>query len=160
LHQYDPHTPFEKAALPHLGAAYRLARWLTGSDREAERVVQEAYVRASRSFGRSGSAGRAWLLAVVRNTCHAWLRRHRPHEAAPSGGKQPNKACGVMRAALEELPAGDREVLVLREQEGCSYAEIAAIAGIPVEAVGSRLGQARDGLRRLLAGRLGGESAG
>jgi RNA polymerase sigma-70 factor (ECF subfamily) len=174
LPDHDSQTPFEQAALPHLGAAYRLARWLTRNDHDAEDVVQEAYLRAYRSFGRfHGGDGRAWLLAVVRNTCYTWLRRHRGHEPTTPFDEQVHstgtdamnperlflqKATGEMiRAAMEELPAAYREVLVLRELEGCSYKEIAVIADIPLGTVMSRLTRARERLQQVLSQQLGEE---
>src|SRR5580692_11034970 len=72
---------FERAVLPHLDAAYNLARWLTGRDHDAEDVVQEAYLRAFQFFGSfHGVDGRAWLLTIVRNTCYTWLERNRPRQ--------------------------------------------------------------------------------
>jgi RNA polymerase sigma-70 factor (ECF subfamily) len=141
--------------LPHLGAAYRLARWLTGNGHDAEDVVQEAYLRAYKSFGSfRGGEGHSWLLAVVRNTCWTWLGRHRNRDVTgPLGNLEEvaddsmnperlylQKAAGEMvREALGEEPAAYREVLVLRELEGCSYKEIAAIASVPLGTVMSRL---------------------
>jgi RNA polymerase sigma-70 factor (ECF subfamily) len=171
LHDHDPHHRFEQTTLPHLGAAYRLARWLLRNDHDAEDVVQEAFLRAYKSFGRfHGDDGRAWLLAVVRNTCYTWLSRHRGRAAAASfddrlhdaGSDAMNperlylqKATGEMlREALEELPVDAREVLVLRELEGFSYKEIAAIADMPLGTVMSRLARARERLRQVLAPRL------
>src|SRR5438094_6688480 len=74
---------FEQVVLPHMDAAYNLARWLTRNDHDAEDLVQDAYLRAFRSFaGFHGAGGRAWLLAIVRNTCYTWLQRHRGHAPA------------------------------------------------------------------------------
>jgi RNA polymerase sigma-70 factor (ECF subfamily) len=156
--------------LPHLPAAYRLARWLLRSEHDAEDVVQEAYLRAFKSIGRfHGTDGRAWLLAVVRNACYTWMGRRRGRETAPfddrlhdGGSEEMNperlylqKATGeLMRAALEELPEDAREVLVLRELEGYSYKEIAAITDTPLGTVMSRLARARERLRLVLGRRL------
>ena len=167
----DKMRRFEGAVLPHLEAAYNLARWLTRHDHDAEDMVQEAYLRAYRSFDRfRGADGRAWLLAVVRNTCYTWLKQNRVHELAtpfdealhsPEGGpSEPERrllqqaSAALLREALGELPAEFREVLVLRELEGLSYKEIAAVADIPLGTVMSRLTRARARLQQCLAGRL------
>jgi RNA polymerase sigma-70 factor (ECF subfamily) len=174
LRELDEHTRFEQVILPHLGAAYRLARWLTRNDHDAEDVVQEAYLRAYKSFSSfRGQDGRGWLLAVVRNTCYTWLQKHRTHEltvpfdeqqhGAASEATNPERlywqaAAGeLLQEALEDLPVPFREAVVLRELEGCSYKEIAAIAGIPVGTVMSRLTRARARLQQAVAQRLGEE---
>ena len=166
---HDETTRFERAVLPHLGAAYNLARWLTGNDHDAEDVVQEAFLRAFRFFDRCHGEVRSWLLAVVRNTCYTWLKRHRGHEAqatpfdeavhAPDESAEPlalllRKAeREQLRAALEELPLEQREVMVLRELEGLSYKEVAAIAEVPLGTVMSRLARARKALLECLVRR-------
>src|SRR3954451_9470611 len=72
-------STFESAVMPHLDAAYNLARWLTRNDHDAEDVVQEAFMRAMRYFDRmKGNEARPWLLAIVRNTCYSWLEKNRP----------------------------------------------------------------------------------
>jgi RNA polymerase sigma factor (sigma-70 family) len=166
---------FEEAVLPHLNAAYNLARWLTQNDHDAEDVVQEAYLRALQFFdGFRGGESRAWLLSIVRNTCYTWLRKNRPSQPAEpfdeeihSGvrdTKSPETAAienadrRMLQAALEELPLEFREVLVLRELEGLSYEEIAAVAGIPAGTVMSRLARARRRLAQQLASQLKAES--
>jgi RNA polymerase sigma-70 factor (ECF subfamily) len=158
---------FERAMLPHLRAAYNLARWLTGNDHDAEDVVQEAYLRAFRFFERCHGDGRAWLLAVVRNTCYTWLRRQRvpeaqftPFDEEIHGGTDPmaepltlllrQAEREQLREAVERLPVGYREVIVLRELEGCSYKDVAAIAEIPLGTVMSRLARARKALHESL----------
>ena len=158
---------FEAAAMPHLGAAYNLARWLTRDDTDAEDVVQEAYLRAFRFFGSfHGGDGRPWLLAIVRNTCYTWMQHNRsPEFSVPIDdelheieSKDLNpEALMVQRAdtlmvrqALEELPAEFREVIVLRELEGLSYKQIADVAEIPVGTVMSRLARARKRLQQIL----------
>ncbi len=162
---------FERAILPHLDAAYNLARWLTRNDQDAQDVVQEAYLRALQFFDSfSGGSGRGWLLTIVRNTCYTWLRKNRMQSAAEpfdeeihSGGAasgNPETAAienadrRVLLAALGELPVEFREVLVLRELEGLSYQEIAAVAGIPQGTVMSRLARARRRLEQQLANEL------
>jgi RNA polymerase sigma-70 factor (ECF subfamily) len=174
LHEPDRLARFEQAVLPHLGAAYNLARWLTRDDHHAEDVVQEAYLRALKFFDRfHGGDGRAWLLAVVRNTAYTWLKQHRAHElavpfdeavhGATHADLNPErlamrKAAGEMlRAALEELPVEFREVVVLRELEGLPYKDIAGIAGIPLGTVMSRLTRGRARLQQCLGERLGEE---
>ncbi|PYV46353.1 MAG: hypothetical protein DMG92_18260 [Acidobacteria bacterium] len=69
---------FEEALLPHLDAAHNLARWLLRNEQDAQDVVQEAYLRAFKSFnGFHGSIGRAWLLTIVRNTSYTLLKKNR-----------------------------------------------------------------------------------
>ena len=155
---------FEATFLPHLPAAYNLARWMTRDGHDAEDVVQEAYLRAFRSCGGfRGGDGRAWLLAIVRNTCLTWLDRNRPPKPtvpfdearhgpadAPAGTPPDGDA---LRAALDELPPEYREAVVLRELEGLSYKEVAAVTGVPIGTVMSRLSRGRGLLRQTLAGR-------
>jgi RNA polymerase sigma-70 factor, ECF subfamily len=160
---------FEEATLPHLGAAYNLARWLTRSETDAEDVVQEAYLRAFRHFGGyHGSDGRPWLLAIVRNTCYTWMRQNRAPELHTVFDEEThtdsadylnpetlllNKADGeLLRQALEELPVEFREAIVLRELEGLSYKQIADVAEVPIGTVMSRLARARKRLQQVLAG--------
>jgi RNA polymerase sigma-70 factor (ECF subfamily) len=163
---------FEQAVLPHLGAAYNLARWLTGNDHDAEDVVQESYMRALRFFGSfRGGDGRAWLLTVVRNTCWNWLKRARAREHPAFDEATYSSHCEALdpgrlverrdegeevRAAVDGLPPEFREVIVLREIEGMSYKEIATVAGIPIGTVMSRLTRARRRLQETL-GREQGE---
>jgi len=165
---------FEAIALPHLDAAYNLARWLTRNDHDAEDVVQEALVRAMRYLdGFRGEGARPWLLQIVRNTCWSWLKANRPAEnvalgdddgsdaaghelAAPAGDEPPaiamRKADRVLiDQAIAALPPAFREVLVLRELEDLSYAEIARIVEIPIGTVMSRLARARALMRGALA---------
>ena len=156
--------------MPHLDAAYNLARWLTRNDHDAEDLVQEAYLRAYKFFDRfRGEHGRPWLLAVVRNTCYTWLQRHRGHAPAAEFDERIHSTDAealnpetlalrqedveLLRRALEELPVELREVLVLGELEGLSYKEIAGIAGVPLGTVMSRLARARERLQRELTGR-------
>lgn len=152
----DPQAQFEPIVLPHLDAAYNLARWLAGNHHDAEDIVQEACVRAHRfAGGFRGGNSRSWLLAIVRNTAYTWLKKNRPQTIisindeelaeveAPGGPSFEAADAGFLRAALEELPAEFREAVILRDLEGLSYKEIAEIADIPVGTVMSRLARAR-----------------
>ncbi len=161
---------FERTVLPHLDAAYNLAHWLTRDEHDAEDVVQEAYLRAYRFFdGFHGDNGRSWLLAIVRNTCYTWLKRNRPpipaatfDEAvhAPDDSFNPEAlflqgaAREMLHEALRELAPEFREAVVLRELEGLSYKEIAAVTEAPLGTVMSRLARGRGMLRDRLARRL------
>jgi RNA polymerase sigma-70 factor (ECF subfamily) len=158
---------FEELALPHLDAAYTLARHLLRNDHDAEDVVQDAFLRAIRHFGgfRGGDV-RAWLLTIVRNTCYTWLRRHRKdghatefdetvhHEPWMADDPEAEMLRGALQEALEraiaDLPVEFREVVVLRDVQGLSYAEIGKVVGIPVGTVMSRLSRARQRLQRAL----------
>jgi len=169
----DPqgHRDFEQTVLPHLDAAYNLARWLTRNDQDAEDVVQEACLRALKFYsGFQGGDGRAWLLAIVRNTGYTWLQKHRvreqalpleeTHDLIPDGGCGPEELAlrsvdkEILRQAVEALPIENREVIVLRELEGLSYKEIATIADLPIGTVMSRLARGRQRLQRDLAARM------
>lgn len=158
---------FEKAVLPHLDAAYNLARWLTRNDADAEDVVQEAYLRAFRFFGGfHGEDGRAWLLGIVRNTSYTWMQRNRSPELNMPLDDEVNEVksndlspealllqkvdAQILRQAVEELPVEFREVLVLRELNEMSYKQIAAVADLPLGTVMSRLARARKRLQQLL----------
>ena len=158
---------FEEAVLPHLSAAFNLARWLTGNDHDAEDVVQESYLRALKFFaGFRGGNSRPWLLAIVRNTCYTWLRRNRMDEVKTEldeeiheldeGASNPETMLlaaarsDLVARALEDLPVALREAVILREMEGMSYKEIADVAGVPIGTVMSRLARARGRLQKLL----------
>ena len=158
---------FEQVVLPHLDAAYNLARWLVRSPADAEDVVQEACLRALRFFdGFRGGDSRAWLLKIVRNTCYSWVKKNRPAEltdefdetvhssevlGTDAEAKLVSRANSEqVRKALETLPAGFREVLVLREIEELSYREISDVTGVPLGTVMSSLSRARQRLREEL----------
>ena len=160
-----PHRRFEEVVLPHLDAAFNYARWLTRNEADAEDVVQDASVRALRFFSSlRGEDARAWLLTIVRNTWYGrFPRRDGPDHTTvfeetsddrPDDGMDPEalliqrRTVDEVRAAIEQLPVDFREVIVLRELEGLSYKEIAAVVGIPMGTVMSRLARARE---RLLA---------
>src|SRR6202042_656226 len=139
---------FEEVVLPHLDAAYNLARWLVRKPQDAEDIVQEAYLRAFKFFGGyQGGDSRAWVLKIVRNTSYSFLEKNRPaglaeefdetiHTATmerPEGeaGLLHSSDSRMLREALAELPVTFREVLVLRELEDMSYKEIAEVMGTP-----------------------------
>ena len=159
---------FEEAVLPHLDAAYNLARWLAGNDHDAQDVAQEASLRAFKFFGSfRGENARAWLLTIVRNTFYTWLRKNRPQEkmvemddealdiedsTANVQAVHPQFAdADAVRAAIAQLPLEFREMVVLREMEGLSYKEIADLADVPIGTVMSRLARARKLLQKSLA---------
>ncbi len=161
--------------LPHLDAAYTLARYLTRNDADAQDVVQDAYLRALKYFsgfrGAEGSDGRAWLLAIVRNTAYSWRRRHRADALAtefdeelhsdavaenhPAAALERDGARESLHRALDRLPAEFREVIVLRELEGMSYKEIGDVTGVPMGTVMSRLSRARRRLQEALCAEEG-----
>ena len=149
---------FEQIVLPHVDAAFNLARWLLRRRDEAEDVAQEALLRACRFFqGFQGGDARAWLLQIVRNTCYTWLEKNRSLELSVEFNEELHlQTCSTpetmaiagdnrerLTRALETLPPRYREIIILRELEGCSYKEIAAIASIPVGTVMSSLSRAR-----------------
>ena len=149
---------FEQLVLPHVDAAFNLARWLLRGRSDAEDVAQEALLRACRFFGGfNGGDARAWLLQIVRNTCYTWLEKNRPMELSMEFDEELHQQTSAtpetlaiiaddhkrLTLALETLPPRFREVLVLRELEGCSYKEIATITSIPLGTVMSSLSRAR-----------------
>jgi RNA polymerase sigma-70 factor (ECF subfamily) len=169
----DKQYRFESSVSPHMDAAYNLARWLTRNDDDAQDVVQEALLRAFTFFdGFRGVAARAWVLKIVRNTCFTWLQTNRPNEVAAVDADQLNdmappdvyrgsaddpETVALRRTtalelndALAALSTSLREVIVLREIEGLSYKEIAAVIDAPIGTVMSRLARARADLRRIL----------
>ena len=167
MNENEPAMQFEQAILPHLDAAYNLARWLTGNDQDARDVVQEASLRALKFFGGfRGTNSRAWLLTIVRNTFYNWLEKNRPHEVSTVGDEELHaledpsvdpalllaRSANVeaVRGAIELLPVEFREVIVLRELEDYSYREIADVAGVPIGTVMSRLARARKQLQEIL----------
>jgi RNA polymerase sigma factor (sigma-70 family) len=159
---------FVEDVVPHLDAAYNLARWLTRNDEDAQDVVQEAFMRAFRFLGgfRGGNV-RAWVLRIVRNTSYTWMHQNRPQHPSlefdeklfgpdplaptPEETLSRNDDRNLVRRALQDLPPSHREVLILRELEGMSYKEISEIMDMPAGTVMSRLSRARDGLRQSLA---------
>ncbi|TMH31980.1 MAG: sigma-70 family RNA polymerase sigma factor [Betaproteobacteria bacterium] len=162
---------FESLALPHLDAAYNLARWLTRNEHDAQDVVQDACLRALRYFSAfRGEQVRPWLLQIVRHTCYTWLKENRPAEvvsfddddgeprietAAPASDEPQAVALrhadrALINQSIAALPIVYREVLVLRELEDLSYKDIARIADIPIGTVMSRLARARALMREAL----------
>ena len=161
-------SEFERKVLPHLDAAYNLARFLMRNDQDAEDVVQEASLRAFRFFDSfRGENSRAWFLQIVRNTSFTVLKKNRPDEMNIAfdeelhGRQTPPMDPGIaldraqdrqiVRAAIEQLPPEFREAITLRDLEGASYKEIAAIAGVPIGTVMSRLARARRQLQMILS---------
>src|SRR5262252_9540731 len=174
LPQDDRRRRFELLALPHLDAAFNLARWLAGNTADAEDVVQDAYLRAYRYFDSfEGGNFRVWLLTIVRNAFVTWVKENRSGRMmflpdAPTGetaeteetmwGSRPRDPEALLLESvdsqtlsrlMEQLPAEYREVLLLREVEELAYKEIAAVSGVPIGTVMSRLSRARLSLRKL-----------
>jgi len=158
----------EEALLPHLDAAYNLARWLTRDARDAEDVVQEAYLRAIKHFGSlRGDNARPWLLRIVRNTYYTWIQRNRLTEVLSPFDEEDDIHLSdtpdpemlllqesdrqIVRRALRKLPAEFLEVIVLREFEELSYQQIADLVQIPIGTVMSRLARARQRLAQLVS---------
>jgi RNA polymerase sigma factor (sigma-70 family) len=162
-----PPRVFEEVVLPHLDAAFNYARWLAKSDADAEDVMQDAAVRALRFFSSlRNEDARAWLLTIVRNTWYARfskvgstdqhavfdeMKDDRPDEQLdPEALVIQRQSVERVQRAIEGLPVDFREVIVLRELEGLSYKEIAAVVGVPIGTVMSRLARGRDRLLALL----------
>jgi RNA polymerase sigma-70 factor, ECF subfamily len=165
---------FQAVVLPHLDAAYTLARYLTRDDHDAQDIVQDASLRALRHFagfrGEGSTEGRLWLLAIVRNTAYTWQRQRRPEQSltefdeelhSGSAGDHHPEADAVqgdqraaVRRAIDQLPPEFREVIVMRELEGLSYKEISDVAGVPVGTVMSRLSRARKRLQQALCAQV------
>jgi RNA polymerase sigma factor (sigma-70 family) len=169
----DDHARFTRLVLPHLGDAYSLARWITGSRADAEDVVQEACLRAFRAIGgvADGSA-RPWVLTVVRNTAYTWLRKNRPSavvvvedlEAVENAQAVPGDPdsetpettliaktdAAALEAAIAAVPMPYRETMILRDVQGLSYREIAEVTGVPIGTVMSRLARGRSQVLRIV----------
>jgi RNA polymerase sigma-70 factor (ECF subfamily) len=168
---------FQQLALPHLDAAYNLARWLCGNPHDAEDVVQEAFMRAFRFFDTfRGESARPWLLAIVRRTWYTeWRRRAPSHDMLEfdetmdeatfdgwsAGGDDPqtllirDEDARQVHDALARLPVEYREVLILRELEEMGYREIAVVADVPIGTVMSRLARGRRKLAEVLMAERG-----
>jgi len=162
---------FEAMMLPHMDAAHNLARWLLRNEQDAQDVVQEAYLRAFKSFsGFHGSNGRAWLLTIVRNTSYTLLKKNHAvdltttfdeevhaigHESiSPATILERAEDAELIKNAMEELPVEFREILTLRHQESLSYNEIGEILKIPIGTVMSRLARARAKLKEYLTNQI------
>jgi len=167
-------SSFEALMLLHLDAAHNLARWLLRNEEDAQDVVQEAYLRAFKSFsGFHGSNGRAWLLTIVRNTSYTLLKKNHAvdltttfdeeihasgyESISPATILEHSEDAKLMSQAMDELPAEFREILTLRHQEGLSYKEIAEVTHVPPGTVMSRLARARAKLKECLAAHIGKE---
>ena len=159
---------YEEALLPHLDAAYNLARWLTRDEQDAEDVVQEAYLRAFKHFGAfKGGDARPWVLAIVRNTFYTWIQRNRIPEVVTTFDEEQDTHISdapdpemlllkesdkqILRCALRKLPSEFLEVIVLREFEELSYKQIADVVQVPMGTVMSRLARARKRLAELVS---------
>ncbi len=162
---------FELLALPHLDAAFNLARWLAGNTADAEDIVQDAYLRGWRYFDSfRGGDMRVWLLAIVRTAFLTWMKDNRSPRLVffaeePAGADETTAWAdsprdpeallldrvdsAVLARLMTDLPGEYREVLLLREMEDLSYRDIAEITGTPVGTVMSRLARARAALRKL-----------
>lgn len=163
---------FRFTILPHLDAAWSYARYLTRDADVAEDVVQDAFLRAVRSHATCRGDGKAWLMAIVRNCWHDWLREHRPRDGAIDESAEPVEAetphtvlerssdANHVRALLEALPEPFRETLVLRELEELPYRDIAQVTGVPIGTVMSRLSRGREMLATLVLGAADEESKG
>lgn len=166
--QPSPLADFERQIMPHLDAAFSLARFLMRNEEDARDVVQEASLRAFRFYDSfRGENSRAWFLRIVRNASFSALKRNRSDETNVEFDEELHGAGDTpvdpgmeidreldrqrVRAAIEELPPEFREVITLRELEECSYKEIADIAGVPIGTVMSRLARAREQLHRILS---------
>jgi RNA polymerase sigma-70 factor, ECF subfamily len=162
---------FEETMLPHMDAAHNLAKWLLRDEQDAQDVVQEAYLRAFRSFGGfHGTNGRAWLLTIVRNTAYTLLKKRHAVDLTTSFDEEIHvtghdsvspatilenvEDAQLIQEAMDELSAEFREILILRHHEDLSYKEIADIAQIPPGTVMSRLARARTRLKECLEARI------
>ena len=160
----DKRVRFEAQALPHLDAAYNLARWLTRSPTDADDIVQDAMMRAFRAFDDvKGGDVKPWLLAIVRNCFFTATRKAKDRKVIPliderreaddadyvEEGPDPEAAAvhadqsRKLNGLISTLPQEFREVVVLREMEDLSYREIADIVGVPIGTVMSRLARGR-----------------
>ncbi len=155
------------ALIPHLDSAFNLARWLTRNDQDARDVLQEAFIRALRFFGSlEGEDPKPWFLKIVRNTCYTWIKQNRdgattePFDETTHAGDETapdpefllllNADIARVRNALEQLAIEHCEILILRELEGLTYAEISQVLGVPIGTVMSRIARARAKMKTIL----------
>ncbi len=166
---------FENAIVPHLSAAFHLARWLTRDSGQAEDLVQESYLKAFRFFDSfQGGDGRAWIMAIVRNTCFTWLQKNKAQAASGDAFDERlhsdrqltvtveeslmEKAdLDTLRGCIEVLPLEYREAIVMRELQEFSYKQISEITSVPVGTVMSRLSRARKRLEDCVTRKAGGK---
>jgi RNA polymerase sigma-70 factor (ECF subfamily) len=163
----DQTVIYEQTIVPHLDAAYNLARWLAGNEHDAQDIVQESCLRAVKFFGSfRGGNPRAWLLTIVRNTSYTWLKRRNDgharlnlddgefeiedHAMNPAILQTAMANVETVRAAIAQLPPEFREIVVLREMEDYSYKEIADLTEAPIGTVMSRLARGRKQLQKIL----------
>lgn len=160
----DANARFRTVVLPHMDAAYGLARWLTGSRADAEDVVQDACLRALRGIGNFSSGNsRAWVLTIVRHTTYSWLHKNRPAALVqvedleaincaqlsgldvetPETTLSARDDATLLESAMATLPIALRETLLLRELQELSYREIAEVTEVSIGTVMSRLARAR-----------------
>jgi len=175
LKEQDQQTRFEEVIMPHLDAAYNLARWLTRNEHDAEDIVQDAFLRAFKFFESfRGGNSRSWLFSILRNTAYTWLEKNRRHEVGTISDEAiesiqdgaPNPEALLLQEtghqeimeAIAELPVEFREAIILRELEEMSYKEIADVMNVPLGTVMSRLARARRQLQDLLRHRQPGVS--
>ncbi len=170
-----PAQQFEEVFLPHLDAAYNLACWLLRNDQDAEDCVQDAYLRAYKAYPRfRGGDGKAWFMTIVRNVCYTAIKKLRAHETPEpfdeaihcttddvmkSEEFRQKANAETLQQGLEKLSPEFREIIVLHDLQGHSYKEIAAIIGIPIGTVMSRLARAREKLRAEIIASSGKESS-
>jgi len=175
LEKAEKDSLFTNKIVPHLDAAYNLARWLVGNEHDAHDIVQDAFVRAYTYFNSfSGMGGKSWILAIVRNTFYTWHQKNQvkesieiredvigdqiSHGQTPQTEMESKDTQEEVRKALNSLPLEFREVIIMREMESMSYKEISALAQIPVGTVMSRLARGRTMLRTLLHNQLNSEA--
>jgi len=170
----DDHARFARLVLTHLGDAYSLARWITGSRVDAEDVVQDACLRAFRAIGSvEDGSSRPWVLTAVRNTAYTLLRKNRPSavfvvedleavetaqaSSGDSDAETPEtaliaKADAIcLQDAIAALPVAYRETMILRDVQGLSYREIAEVTNAPIGTVMSRLARGRNQVIKTIA---------
>jgi RNA polymerase sigma factor (sigma-70 family) len=174
LEKDEKDSLFTTTIIPHLDAAYNLARWLARNGHDADDIMQDSFVRAYSYFNSfSGASGKAWLLAIVRNTFYTWHQKklirlsvevneevmdeQLIYEHTPDEEMEKKDMQEEIRAALNSIPLEFREVIILREMESMSYKEIAAMIQIPIGTVMSRIARGREMLRVLLSKQLNGE---